>query len=83
MSRLSVEALEKSLMRLEEGFADAARYPELHTVRDGVTHRFEIAMDLSWKLMQRAGWFEDYRPEADSDALASLPVSVGSEEWVW
>jgi nucleotidyltransferase substrate binding protein (TIGR01987 family) len=54
MSRLSVEALENSLARLEEGFADAARYPDLLIVRDGVIQRFEIAMDLSWKLMQRA-----------------------------
>ena len=54
MSRLSFESLEKSLARLEEGFADAARYPDLLTVRDGVIQRFEIAMDLSWKLMQRA-----------------------------
>jgi nucleotidyltransferase substrate binding protein (TIGR01987 family) len=54
MSRLSVEALENSLARLEEGFADAARYPDLLIVRDGVIRRFEIAMDLSWKLMQRA-----------------------------
>jgi antitoxin MazE len=31
----------------------------------------------------RAGWFADYRPEADSDALAALPVDEGDEEWVW
>lgn len=30
-----------------------------------------------------AGWFTDYRPEADSDALAALPVDEGVEEWVW
>jgi len=54
MSRLSVEALEKALARLEEGFAEATLYPDLLTVRDGVIQRFEIAMDLSWKLMQRA-----------------------------
>lgn len=54
MTRLSVEALEKAIVRLEEGFSEAERYPELLTVRDGVIQRFEIAMDLSWKLMQRA-----------------------------
>ena len=54
MTRLSVEALEKALARLEDGFAEADRYPELLTVRDGVIQRFEIAMDSSWKLMQRA-----------------------------
>jgi len=54
MTRLSVDALEKALVRLEEGFAEAACYPQLLTVRDGVIQRFEIAMDLSWKLLQRA-----------------------------
>ncbi len=54
MTRLNIEALEKALARLEEGFSEAERYPELLTVRDGVIQRFEIAMDLSWKLMQRA-----------------------------
>lgn len=54
MSRLSVDALEKALARLEEGFGEALRYPHLLTVRDGCIQRFEIAMDLSWKLMQRA-----------------------------
>ncbi|MGH8526437.1 MAG: HI0074 family nucleotidyltransferase substrate-binding subunit, partial [Gammaproteobacteria bacterium] len=28
--------------------------PALLSVRDGVIQRFEIAMDVSWKLMQRA-----------------------------
>lgn len=54
MARLSVVALERALARLEEGFSEAERYPQLLTVRDGVIQRFEIAMDLSWKLMQRA-----------------------------
>ncbi len=54
MTRLSVEALEKALARLEEGFAEAEQYPQLLTVRDGVIQRFEIAMDLAWKLMLRA-----------------------------
>jgi hypothetical protein len=39
MSRLSFEPLKKSLTRLEEGFTDAARYPGLLTVRDGVIQR--------------------------------------------
>ncbi len=49
-----MEALERALARLEEGFSEAERYPEVLTVRDGVVQRFEIAIDLSWKLMQRA-----------------------------
>lgn len=31
----------------------------------------------------RAGWFEGYKPEADSEQLAALPADEGSEEWVW
>lgn len=31
----------------------------------------------------RAGWFDSYQPEADSDALATLPVDEGDEEWAW
>ena len=54
MTRLSVEALEKALQCLEQGFAEAEQYPNLLTVRDGVILRFEIAMDLCWKLMHRA-----------------------------
>ncbi|MDP2806354.1 MAG: HI0074 family nucleotidyltransferase substrate-binding subunit [Gallionellaceae bacterium] len=53
MTRLNYDALENALARLEEGFVDASNYPQLLTVRDGVIQRFEIAMDLSWKLMQR------------------------------
>ncbi len=31
----------------------------------------------------RAGWFEGYKPETDSEPLAELPVDEGGEEWVW
>jgi Nucleotidyltransferase substrate binding protein like len=41
------------LLALELGFAEHAAYPQLLTVRDCVIQRFEIAMDLSWKLLQR------------------------------
>jgi nucleotidyltransferase substrate binding protein (TIGR01987 family) len=54
MTRLSLESLEKALTRLEEGFGEAALYPQLLTLRDGVIQRFEVSMDLSWKLLQRA-----------------------------
>ncbi len=53
MTRLNYDALSNALARLEEGFAEADQYPQLLTVRDGVMQRFEIAMDLSWKLMHR------------------------------
>lgn len=31
----------------------------------------------------RAGWFEGYKPKADPEPFATLPVGEGSEEWVW
>lgn len=31
----------------------------------------------------RAGWFESYKPEVDSEPLAALPTDEGGEEWVW
>jgi antitoxin MazE len=31
----------------------------------------------------RAGWFYGYKPKADSEPLAALPVDEGSEDWVW
>jgi antitoxin MazE len=31
----------------------------------------------------RVGWFEGYKPEADGELLAMLPVDEGDEEWVW
>nr|VFJ44196.1 MAG: nucleotidyltransferase substrate binding protein, HI0074 family [Candidatus Kentron sp. FW]VFJ58214.1 MAG: nucleotidyltransferase substrate binding protein, HI0074 family [Candidatus Kentron sp. FW] len=52
VSRLSVEALELSVAALEEGLREYADHPVL-TMRDGVIQRFETAMDLSWKLLQR------------------------------
>ncbi|MBF0187899.1 MAG: nucleotidyltransferase substrate binding protein [Magnetococcales bacterium] len=52
MSRLSVEALELAVAALEEGLREYEEHPVL-TMRDGVIQRFEIAMDLAWKLMQR------------------------------
>lgn len=72
MTRLSVEALEKALARLDEGFSEAERYPELLTVRDGVIQRFEIAMDLSWKLMQRA--LKDIYQVNEGDLLSKKDI---------
>jgi len=72
MARLSVEALEKALTRLEEGFSEAERYPELLTVRDGVIQRFEIAMDLSWKLIQRA--LKDIYQVNEGDLLSKKDI---------
>lgn len=53
MSPVVLDALESALARLDEGFAEADAHAELLTTRDGVIQRFEIAMDLCWKLMRR------------------------------
>ncbi len=53
MSRLSYETLEKAVTSIEEGLIEFQKYPHLLSIRDGIIQRFEIAMDLSWKLMQR------------------------------
>lgn len=31
----------------------------------------------------RASWFDGYKPDADVEPLAALPVSEGDAEWVW
>lgn len=31
----------------------------------------------------RAGWFANYKLEADAEPFAGLPVDEGDEEWVW
>jgi nucleotidyltransferase substrate binding protein (TIGR01987 family) len=54
MSRLSVEALQLAVAAVEQGLREHEQYPALLSIRDGVIQRFEIAMDLSWKLMHRA-----------------------------
>ncbi len=53
MSELSFEALELSIAALEQGLVEHAQYPQLLTVRDGVIQRFEIALDVSQKLIKR------------------------------
>jgi nucleotidyltransferase substrate binding protein (TIGR01987 family) len=50
---LSFEALELAIAALEQGLQEHAQYPQLLTVRDGVIQRFEIALDVSQKLMKR------------------------------
>jgi antitoxin MazE len=31
----------------------------------------------------RAGWFNDYRAEADDDSWETFPADEGGEEWEW
>ena len=53
MTKIDYSALRAAVQALELGFAEHEAYPQLLTVRDGVIQRFEIAMDLSWKLLLR------------------------------
>lgn len=53
MNAIDYSALEAAIKALAIGFEEQAAHPELLTVRDGVIQRFEIAMDLSWKLLSR------------------------------
>lgn len=53
MSDLSFEALEQAIAAIEQGLTEHAQYPQLLTVRDGVIQRFEVALDVSQKLMKR------------------------------
>ncbi len=64
MSRLNLDALELAVGAVAQGLVEYQQYPMLLTIRDGVIQRFEIAMNLSWKLMQRA--LRDIYPEFDS-----------------
>jgi nucleotidyltransferase substrate binding protein (TIGR01987 family) len=52
-SRLSFRVLELAIAAVEQGLSDYDAHPEILTIRDGVIQRFEIAMDLAWKLLQR------------------------------
>jgi nucleotidyltransferase substrate binding protein (TIGR01987 family) len=53
MTIIQIDSLRKAVQALEIGFAEHAMHSELLTVRDGVIQRFEIAMDLSWKITSR------------------------------
>lgn len=50
---LNFDVLEKAIEALEEGLREHEQYPQLLTVRDGVIQRFEVAMDLSRKMILR------------------------------
>lgn len=53
MSTIQIDSLRKAVQALEIGFNEHAMYHGVLTVRDGVIQRFEIAMDLSWKITAR------------------------------
>lgn len=50
---LSFTTLELAIKALEQGLMEHEQYPQLLTVRDGVIQRFEVALDISQKLMKR------------------------------
>lgn len=54
MNPIDFSSLRLALTALQQGFEEQAAHPDLLTTRDGVIQRFEITMDLSWKLLQRA-----------------------------
>jgi len=53
MSELTFEALEQAIAAIEQGLREHEQYPHLLTVRDGVIQRFEVALDVSKKLIAR------------------------------
>jgi nucleotidyltransferase substrate binding protein (TIGR01987 family) len=53
MDKPSATALEQANEALKQGLIEHHEYPHLLSVRDGCIQRFEVAIDLSWKLMQR------------------------------
>jgi nucleotidyltransferase substrate binding protein (TIGR01987 family) len=60
--KLELTSLEKAIASLERSITAAANYeaslpPELsETVRSGIIQNFEVAYELSWKMMKR--WLE-------------------------
>jgi nucleotidyltransferase substrate binding protein (TIGR01987 family) len=72
MPPIQIDSLRKAVQALETGFAEHAMHPELLTVRDGVIQRFEIAMDLSWKMTSRV--LRDVYGVQDSDILTKKDI---------
>jgi nucleotidyltransferase substrate binding protein (TIGR01987 family) len=72
MPTIQIDSLRKAVQALEIGFAEHAVYPELLTVRDGVIQRFEIAMDLSWKIVSRV--LRDVYGVQDSEILTKKDI---------
>jgi nucleotidyltransferase substrate binding protein (TIGR01987 family) len=53
MPKIQLDSLRLGIAALATGFEEQASHPELLTTRDGVIQRFEITMDLSWKITMR------------------------------
>ena len=84
---LSFDALEKAIAVLEEGPLEHAQYPQLLTVRDGVIQRFEVAVDVSQKLMKRV-LLDVFRIDAarvqknTAREAASMGLIADAEAWI-
>lgn len=84
---LSFDALEKAIAVLEEGLLEHAQYPQLLTVRDGVIQRFEVAVDVSQKLMKRV-LLDVFRIDAarvqknTAREAASMGLIADAEAWI-
>jgi len=84
---LSFDALEKAIAVLEEGLLEHAQYPQLLTVRDGVIQRFEVAVDVSQKLMKRV-LLDIFRIDAarvqknTTREAASMGLIADAEAWI-
>ena len=84
---LSFDALEKVIAVLEEGLLEHAQYPQLLTVRDGVIQRFEVAVDVSQKLMKRV-LLDVFRIDAarvqknTAREAASMGLIADAEAWI-
>lgn len=84
---LSFDALEKAIAVLEDGLLEHAQYPQLLTVRDGVIQRFEVAVDVSQKLMRRVLLdvfkMEPARVQKNTTReAASMGLIADAEAWI-
>ena len=87
MSELIFEALEQAIAAIEQGLHEHEEYPHLLTVRDGVIQRFEVALDVSKKLIARV-LREVYQIEPARIAkntareAAELGLIADAEAWI-
>jgi nucleotidyltransferase substrate binding protein (TIGR01987 family) len=85
--QLSFEALEKAIATIEDGLREHEQYPQLLTVRDGVIQRFEVAVDVSQKLMRRVLLevfkIEPARVQKDTAReAAAMGLIADAEAWI-
>lgn len=87
MAELNFDALKLSIAALEQGLEEHAQYPQLLTVRDGVIQRFEVAVDISQKLIRRV-LQEVYQMEPARIAKNAMREAAGmaliadAERWI-